>query len=95
MPKRQRDPAYLARVAELPCSVGGAWPVEVHHKLVAGKGIRASDYDTMPLCFNHHSAQTLLPFGHAVHKGTKSFEANYGTQEEHVKKTQLALGYKA
>jgi hypothetical protein len=71
------------------------WPTEVHHKLVAGKGIRASDYDTCPYCFAHHSAQTPLPFGHAVHKGTKSFEANYGTQEEHVKKTQLALGYKA
>jgi hypothetical protein len=99
MPKRDLDPDYLARVADLPCcvcellGVEQKFSTEVHHKLVRGKGIRASDYETMPLCFAHHSAQTPLPFGHAVHKGTKSFEAQYGTQDDHIKETQRKLGY--
>lgn len=96
MPKRQRDPAYLARVAELPCSVCEAlgeqqkWRTEVHHKLVAGMGIRASDYDTMALCVLHHRTGK---FGHAVHNGTKTFENNYGTQDEHIARTRRILGY--
>ncbi|WP_206120532.1 hypothetical protein [Rhizobium laguerreae] len=36
----------------------------------------------IPLCFAHHSAQSPLPYGHAIHKGTKSFEAIYGTEAE-------------
>ena len=85
---------YLAQVALLPCSVsnrdcGGR--LEVHHKTGAGMAQRASHYDTMPLCFNHHSAQTPLPFGHSVHKGTKSFEERYGSQDEMIAKTKALI----
>jgi hypothetical protein len=96
MPKRDLDPDYLARVAELPCvicKIIGTYQAnrtEVHHKLVPGMGIRASDYDTMPLCVYHHRTGK---FGEAVHNGTKSFEAKYGIQDDHIKETQRKLGY--
>lgn len=98
MPKRQRDPAYLGLVAELPCCVcplknqAQQYRTEVHHKLVRGMGIRASDYETMPLCIECHRTGK---FGEAVHNGTKSFEARYGTQDDHIRETQRKLGYEA
>jgi hypothetical protein len=90
MPKRQRDPAYLARVAELPCVVCGVYGVHVHHQTGSGMGRKADDYDTFPLCPRHHQHGN---YGVALHAGEKEWERLHGTQEEHVKKTQLALGY--
>jgi hypothetical protein len=40
---------------------------------------KASNYKTIPLC-PYHRRQG--PFGEAVHNGTKTFEAKYGTQLE-------------
>lgn len=88
--KAERE--YLSRVAQLPCMVNNSDcspGVEIHHKLSGG--VRASHYDTMPLCFNHHSAQTPLAFGESIHKGTKSFEAKYGTQDEMLERVKLLL----
>jgi hypothetical protein len=96
--KEERE--YMAEVAALGCYVyrnhlecrgycGGR--INVHHKTGAGGALRASHYDTMPLCFNHHDAQTPLPFGNSVHKGTKSFEKIYGTQEEMISWTRKQI----
>lgn len=83
----------MAKVASLGCYVGENLPqyrhecggrVEVHHKTGAGMGRRASHFETMPLCTNHHSAQTPLAFGKSIHKGTKTFEKNYATQDEMI-----------
>jgi hypothetical protein len=96
MPKRVLAPDYLGLVAGLPCcvceklGVEQQFRTEVHHKLVRGKGIRAGDYDTMPLCIYHHR---IGKFGEAVHNGTKTFEDNYGSQDEHIRETQRRLGY--
>lgn len=57
-------------------------PPEIHHITNGTMGKKSSHQETIPLCFNHHSAQTPLPHGHAVHKGTKSFEERFGTQRE-------------
>lgn len=98
--KRPRTPeeiAYHDRVRELGCHLqatgqcGG--PLEVHHKTGAGWALRASHWDVIPLCFNHHSAQTPLPFGYAVHKGTKSFEERYGTQDDMIAMVQSILNF--
>lgn len=95
-----KDANYLARVRALPCIIGALFPIakkhcwgrtEAHHKTGAGMGRKASDYDTMPLCFNHHSAQTRLAFGHSVHKGQKTFEATYMTQEKLIAETRRML----
>lgn len=82
--------AYMGLVANLPCVVCGTWPVEVHHKTGAGMGLRASDYDTIPLCPAHH--RTGGP-GVAIHAGTRTWEEKYGTQDDHIRETQRKLGY--
>ena len=98
--KKQRtkeEIEYHARVAELGCwlkhtrQCGGK--LEVHHKTGAGMARRSDHYDVIPFCFNHHSAQTPLPFGHAVHKGTRTFEERYGTQEEMIAQVQATLDF--
>lgn len=95
-PRTKQETEYHARVAALGCQInnnqcGGR--LEVHHKTGAGMGKRASHYDVIPLCFNHHSAQTPLPFGHAVHKGTRSFEQRYGTQDDMIAMVQSLLNF--
>jgi hypothetical protein len=61
--RRFRSRVHLAHVGEQSCCVPGcgAWPVEVHHLLMGpepkGRGIKASDYWTVPLCHAHHLGQ--------------------------------------
>ena len=94
----KQEKEYMGKVAALGCIIGILFGdkdcggrVEVHHKTGAGMGKRASDFDVMPLCTNHHSAQTPLPFGHSVHKGTKSFEACYATQDKLIEETRSLI----
>lgn len=95
-PPTKAESEHMAKVASLGCYVWNNFPdrrkecgngIEVHHKTGCGMAKRASHYETMPLCFNHHSAQTPLKFGKAVHKGTKSFEERYGTQDQMIEWT--------
>ena len=46
---------HMGRVAQLPCAICGALPVEVHH-IREGQGAaqRAQDTLTVPLCTYHH-----------------------------------------
>ncbi len=92
------DRLHLSRVAALGCIVvfrdgdmAGercCSPAEIHHPRDGqGMGQRADHSQAIPLCFNHHSAQSPLPYGHAIHKGTKTFEANYGTEAELLART--------
>jgi len=77
--------AHFDRVASLGCIInnkdcdGG---LNLHHPTGAGWGLKADDKDVIPLCFNHHSAQTPLAYGHSIHKGTRVFEKRYGSQRE-------------
>ena len=72
----------MGRVAELPCCVCGNTEVQVHH--LVGRGLRgmsqkASDWFTIPLCFNHH---------HNLHQyGWREWEASNGTQIEYLART--------
>jgi len=60
-PKAHKDPAYLARVAELPCIVCEAYgepqrtPTTVHH-VIHGRFSQRKTPDRMaiPLCADHH-----------------------------------------
>lgn len=81
---------HMGKVASLGCIICGK-PATVHHITGAGMGLRASHYDTIPLCPYHHQHG---PFGHAVHNGTKTFEKNYGTQRELLERTQEKLKQK-
>jgi hypothetical protein len=92
--KTKAETEHMGRVASLGCIICGK-DAEIHH-ITGGKSLsqRASHFEVLPLCFEHHSAQTPLSFGHTVHKGVKSFEKNYGTQTELLAKTRKALSEK-
>lgn len=60
-PRAAKCPEHMARVAKLPCLVGGCgWPATVHH--VTGYADKAgritrSDRLVVPLCPRHHQIQ--------------------------------------
>lgn len=87
---------HMGRVAQLPCAV--CWRlgftthgVEVHH-LRAGQGsLRGSDFDTLPLCPEHHRGKTGV---HGL--GTKGFPKHYGfTELDLLADTREKLGLSA
>jgi len=63
-------------------------PAEIHHILNGTMGRKAPNYETIPLC-PYHNRQG--PFSEAVHNGTKSFEAKYGSQREMLETTLSLL----
>jgi hypothetical protein len=72
-PDRQAGLAHMARVAQLPCLVCGAHPVEVHHE-----GKPRSDINVLPLCPRHHKRE----YGSsAYHFNPKAFYALHGPSE--------------
>ncbi|NSY52049.1 Ref family recombination enhancement nuclease [Agrobacterium tumefaciens] len=94
------DRLHLSRVSALGCIVvlpdSGercCSPAEIHHPRDGqGLGQRADHSQAIPLCFAHNSAQSPLAYGHAIHKGTKSFEKIYGTEAELLERTRELLG---
>ena len=89
-PGRVEDPAYLARVRNLPCVVCGAVPSEAHHPKgleFCGKGQKASDHDAFPLCPACH--RTGPGAFHAI--GSRSWEAIHGPQRDHLARTRAIL----
>jgi hypothetical protein len=69
--------AWMARVAQVPCVVCGAWPVEVHHcRTGAGLSQRSQDVLTVALCPEHHRGASGV---HGL--GRKGFYARYKRDE--------------
>lgn len=79
---------YMGRVAQLPCSICGIHGVHVHHiRTGIGMGRRASDFDTLPLCPEHHQGMTGI---HGM--GRKAWERHHGiTELQLLQKTKEAL----
>lgn len=100
LPKAKKstgDRSQWENIRALGCIIANAdckGKTELHHPTGAGWGKKSKDEDVIPLCFNHHSAQTELGFGHSVHKGTRTFERNYGTQQELIKERNILLEQK-
>ena len=69
----------MGRVGELPCVICGAQPVERHH-CISGRFSqrKASDFDTIPLCFNHHRG----PEG--IHTNKAAWEAEYSPDTDYL-----------
>lgn len=93
MANRIRDKLYVDLVRQLPCSVrdedcDDRW-IELHHRtdLQRGKGQKAGDGEVFPLCVVHHGSQCGL----GVHGGRKTWEAKYGSQEDHVTRTRALI----
>lgn len=57
---------HMAEVAKQPCVICGSWPVIVHHCIHDRfSQRRASDKHTIPLCWDHHDAQSPTGIHHA------------------------------
>ena len=85
---------HLDSVAQLGCIVCarlgyGKSPAEIHHPRTKARGIglKASHYDAIPLCPEHHRGQS------GVHgMGTKGFAKHYGFDESDLlEATKLLL----
>lgn len=95
-PKAKKDPAYLAKVRELPCVCCGAHgPNEAHHcrdlpdfrerglyKRVPGAAMKSHDHDTIPLCPHCHWL---------FHNRRPDFHAICGKDYGHIGVTRIAV----
>jgi hypothetical protein len=74
---------HMSRVAELGCAVCRRMgypgtPAEIHHKRAGmGLGRRASHWDVLPLCVEHHRGATGV---HGL--GTRGFAKRWGFNED-------------
>ena len=82
----------MGDVASLGCVICrnlgfGASFAEVHHvRAGVGKGQRAADTDTIPLCPPHHRG-TLHPMVPSIHLDKRRFEREFGTERELLAQT--------
>lgn len=78
--KAERE--HLGKVAALGCiaciNLGYAdTPAEIHHITTGtGMGQRASHYETIPLCYHHHSAMGVDGF----HKHPETWQMKHGRE---------------
>ena len=81
---------YMGKVAQLPCAICGVYGVHVHHiRTGIGMGRRASNFDTLPLCPEHHQGKSGI---HGC--GRKAFEKLHDVTElELLRRTKEELGY--
>ena len=89
----KKEKEHLGKVASLGCIVCcnlglGETPAEIHHIGNGTMSKRASNYEAIPLCHFHHLGGNI---GEAVHSGRKSFEKNFGTEQELLNQTMRWL----
>lgn len=83
---------HLDLLSQLGCIVCarlgyGATPAEIHHpRKGTGLALRASHYEAIPLCLEHHRGQTGV---HGL--GTKGFAKHYGFDESDLLETTKLL----
>jgi len=86
----KKEKEHLAKVASLGCYVCER-PAEVHHvRNHTGMSLRASHYETIPLCFVHHRTGK-----DSIHLGKKLFIEKYGTEQEILKITRERIKYES
>lgn len=87
----QAERNHMWRVAQLPCVVCGARPVEVHHikrhadGSKVGFGQRGDHFRVIPLCREHHWNGAWNPMG------SKEFERRHGNENDLLAKVMAAL----
>lgn len=79
-----KEKKHLNKISSMGCIVCvnlnlGETPAEIHHIGNGTMAKRASNYEAIPLCHFHHRTGNS---GEAVHAGRKSFEENFGTEQE-------------
>lgn len=90
--KSKSEKRWLSDVASLGCvacrNAGyGETPAEVHHiRDGVGRGQRADDTETIPLCPPHHRG-TAHPIVPSIHRDKRRFEREFGTERELLAQT--------
>lgn len=89
IPKAKPDPAYLAKVRQLPCAICEAWgrqqvgPTYAHHTIHDRYSQeRTPDREAIPLCWDHHQG----PYG--IHADKHSWRQEYGADRDYIAGTQ-------
>lgn len=80
---------HMNKVASMGCLVCvnlelGETEAEIHHIGNGATGMRASNYEVIPLCHTHHRTGG---YGVAVHQGRVQWESNFGTEQELLAQT--------
>lgn len=87
---------HLDRVQALGCMACRALgyrdtPAEIHHpRAGTGAGRKASHFDAIPLCPNHHRGLSH-PLTPSIHLDKRAFIAIFGTEAELLEKTRRLL----
>lgn len=87
MSKTKAEQQWQNRVAALGCIICRR-PAEIHHIGNGTMSKKASEFEVIPLCEEHHRTGG---HGVAVHAGRKTWEAMYGTERELLQKVQAQL----
>lgn len=93
--KTKAEKQHMSRVAELGCIVcanlgNQGTPAELHHiRAGMGRGMRASNFDVLPLCPHHHRDGG---HGEAFHAGRETWEEKFGTEHELLSQVRSELG---
>lgn len=87
MNKAERE--HIAKVVALGCCVcrslgHSATEAEAHHIKAGTHGTRATHYQVIPLCPNHHRNGG---HGVAIHAGRKTWEQKYGLEAWFLERT--------
>ncbi len=82
-----KEKLHMQRVAELGCLIC-RMPAQIHH-IYGFKFGTKSNWRVAPLCDRHHNGGQ---FGHCVHMGTRTFEANYMTEAKMLEMVNEELG---
>lgn len=81
-PANNLEKDHLSKVAALGCIICRA-PACVHHiRDGMGLGMRASHFETIPLCHHHHQGSEGI---HTL--GTKKWQSKFGRERELLDKT--------
>ena len=80
--------AYMGKVKGLPCVIcGAAPPSEAHHCFHGRYGARkSSDYDTIPLCPEHHRTGP-----EAVHNAKEAWAAKHGPDYSYIPRVRAII----
>ncbi len=85
---KKAEKAHMGKVADLGCIICGR-PAELHHpRQGAGMGQRASSYDVIPLCPDHHRTGG---YGTAIHAGRWDWQKKHGTEADLLAKVRALL----
>jgi hypothetical protein len=77
---------YLALVRQLPCVCCGRYPSAAHHPIMGRFARRrSSDFDAIPLCYDHHQGND------GIHASPAKWRALWGADTDYCDPTRRAV----